>query len=195
MNIHAPIAPPPDAPTPHRFTFEEYKALWDAVLHRFDRKYELMDGVIYEMPADGPLTSRWNSAIARWLHTRLDEGFVVKNDQTLVLGPGWAPDPDHHVFPARIMEEDLTPGDVLLVIEVSHSTLQTDLGAKAAAYGAHGIREYWVIDPEARQLHAHRLHEDGSYGDPTRIGFTDMITARHIPGLSLRLSDLPRISR
>ena len=193
MNIHRPIHHVTE-PTPHRFTVGEYEALSRVSLDHLDRKFELWDGVIVEMPMDGPLTSRWNGAIARWLHRSLSDDYAVKQDQTLILNDRWAPDPDHHVFPADIREEDLRPADVLLVIEVAHTTLESDLGQKAEAYAESGIREYWVIDPAARCIHVHHLNEQGAYDRPGLIGFTDSVTARHIPGLSLRLSELPRIS-
>jgi len=193
MNIHRPIHHISE-PTPHRFTVSEYDALSRISLDFLDRKFELWDGVIVEMPMDGPLTSRWNGAINRWLQRSLSDDYAVKADQTLVLNDRWAPDPDHHVFPADIREEDLKPADVLLVIEVAHTTLTTDLGQKAEAYAESGIREYWVINPVARCVHVHLLGDKGSYDTPLLVGFTDTVTARLIPGLTLRLADLPRIS-
>lgn len=193
MNIHRPIHHISE-PTPHRFTVSEYEALSRISLDFLDRKFELWDGVIVEMPMDGPLTSRWNGAINRWLQRSLSDDYAVKADQTLVLNDRWAPDPDHHVFPADIREEDLKPADVLLVIEVAHTTLKTDLGQKAEAYAESGIREYWVIDPAARCVHVHLLNEQGVYDPPALIGFTDTVTARLIPALTLRLADLPRIT-
>ncbi len=194
MNVYRPIHHVTE-PTPHRFSVSEYEAVSRESLDHLDHKFELWDGVIVQMPMDGPLTSRWNGAIASWLHRALDPSrFAVKQDQTLILNNRWAPDPDHHVFPAEIREEDLTPADVLLVIEVAHTTLKSDLGQKADAYAESGIREYWVIDPAARCVHVHQLNDQGSYDAPTLIGFTDTITARHIPELTLRLADLPRIS-
>jgi Uma2 family endonuclease len=40
-----------------------------------------------------------------------------------------------------------------LVVEVlSPATVQRDRGEKLQLYAASGIREYWLVDPEARQI-------------------------------------------
>jgi hypothetical protein len=36
----------------------------------------------------------------------------------------------------------------------------------------------------------HRLREDGTYGEPSVVGFDETIEALLIPGLKLRLADL-----
>jgi Uma2 family endonuclease len=56
------------------------------------------------------------------------------------------------------------PADVLLLIEVSDSTLAFDRGAKAELYARHGVAEYWVIDVERGVLHVFREPNDGRYG-------------------------------
>ncbi len=193
MNIQRRIDDPSPL-TPHRFTAEEYHALWASSLHKLDKKFELLDGVIYEMPSDGPLTIEWTSAINRFLITTLGPEYIVVCDQTLRLSEHWAPDPDFYIFDAEHTAAGLKPDKVRLIIEVSNTTLKHDLGPKADAYAEHGIREYWVVDPNEKCLHVHRRGDDGAYGAPRRVGFNEAVEAAQIPGLTLKLSDLPRIS-
>jgi Uma2 family endonuclease len=53
--------------------------------------------------------------------------------------------------------------DVLLVIEVSDSTLRFDLDVKARLYATQGIPEYWVIDLVNRRLVRHRARTRKQY--------------------------------
>lgn len=46
--------------------------------------------------------------------------------------------------------------DLLLVSEVSDTTLAYDLGARAALYAMAGIPDYWVLDVTKRRLNVHR---------------------------------------
>lgn len=184
---------PPDRPRPARFTTEAYIA-GRSVINQLFEKTELLDGVIYEMPADGPLTTKWNNALLRWLFGALGDDFVITPDKTLKAGELWAPTPDIFVHAAELDEADVWAKDTLLVVEVSDTTLEYDLGEKASMYADHGVREYWVVDPNAKCIHVHHRGADGHYGAPERVGFEDTLNARHIPGLTLRLADLPRIS-
>ncbi len=46
--------------------------------------------------------------------------------------------------PSREYSANPVPGDLLLVVEISDSTLQFDLRVKAALYARTEIMEYWV---------------------------------------------------
>ena len=48
------------------------------------------------------------------------------------------------------------PEDIALLIEVSNTTLDHDLGVKAKLYARAGIPEYWVVDIKGRRIHQHR---------------------------------------
>lgn len=65
------------------------------------------------------------------------------------------PSPD---LPRRLF----TTQDVLRMVEAGDDSLSRDLGLKAAIYADHGVRDYWVVDVEARRVIIHR--------DPTDEG-------------------------
>lgn len=70
-----------------------------------------------------------------------------------------------------------------LVVEVlSDSTAERDRGVKLEDYAAHGVTEYWIVDPEARRLEQYLL-VDGVY-DLNRNAAEGWITAVAIEGLS-----------
>jgi Uma2 family endonuclease len=148
------------------------------------------------MAADGPRTIEWSIALTLWLARELPDTVHPVIDKTLVMSANWAPSPDFALIPAGLRASDIRPEMLLLLIELSDTTLAYDLGAKAQAYAAHGVREYWVVDPEARCVHVHRLGEgmaDG-YGPARVVAFDEAVSATHIPGLILQLSALRRLS-
>ncbi|MEO0408491.1 MAG: Uma2 family endonuclease, partial [Cyanobacteria bacterium P01_A01_bin.135] len=55
------------------------------------------------------------------------------------------------------------PGDLYLVLEVSYSTLEYDLGRKREIYGAAGIGDYWVLNLRDRKLHVFGDLVEGVY--------------------------------
>jgi Uma2 family endonuclease len=45
-----------------------------------------------------------------------------------------------------------TPEDVLLIVEVSDSTLRYDRGTKSSIYASGRVPEYWILDVFAKTL-------------------------------------------
>jgi Uma2 family endonuclease len=192
MNIQR-IIRPSTPMQPIRYTIDAYFDMAPVINPRFERT-ELLDGVIYQMPIDGPSSRRWNSAIAEWLIRSKGDDIILVSHQTLPLGPYWAPSPDHYLFPKSVSHEKVAGPDVLLVIEVSDTSLGYDIGGKADAYAAHGVREYWVIDLNGRRVFLHRLNDEGRYGEPVELPASGVAQANLLPRLSLRLSDLPGLN-
>jgi Uma2 family endonuclease len=62
-----------------------------------------------------------------------------------------------------------TAADVLLLIEVSDTTLRYDLNVKARLYAAHEIPEYWVVDLAAKRVWRHRRPGASRYEECTEI--------------------------
>lgn len=182
----------PLAPTRHKITRSEYHAMWAAGVFPPELELELIDGELIEMPADGHRTIDWNSMIVRWLNRELDDAYVVVPDKSLAVSDVSEPKPDIWVFDASLPTRDVTAADTLLVIEVSDSTLRADL-KKADIYAAGGVREYWVMDVEQRQVLVHRLRAEGGYGAPRACAAEERVEALLIPGLAFRIADHPRL--
>jgi hypothetical protein len=71
------------------------------------------------------------------------------------------------------------PDELLLVIEVSETTLGRDLGMKVPRYAAAGIPNCWVVDGAASVVHSYGRLVDGAYSDVTMIRFGEPLS---IPG-------------
>lgn len=190
--MNAPFRLPP-VPTRHKITRAEYRAMWAAGVFPPGMALELIDGELIELPADGHRTIDWNSVILRWLIRSLDDRFLVVPDKSLAVSDVSEPKPDIWVFDAATKTADVTAADTLLVIEVSDSTLQADLSSKALIYAAGGVREYWVMDVENRQVLVHRLRPEGGYGAPQAFSQHDRVEALLLPGLAFRIADHPRL--
>lgn len=75
-----------------------------------------------------------------------------------------------------------------LVIEViSPSSRLFDSGVKASLHADHGVREYWIVDPESKSIAVHELR-DGRYALINHP--TEFATSIAIPDLALLPSDL-----
>lgn len=94
----------------------------------------------------------------------LPEGTINLNPED---HPKSAPEPDITVMrcPMAELGAPPSPDDILLAVEVSGSSFVYDMTTKASLYARAGIREYWVVDFEARRVIVHRQPEEGKYRD------------------------------
>lgn len=78
------------------------------------------------------------------------------------------PEPDLAVVPVgEYLDEH--PTAPWLVVEVSESSLEKDLDAKAQLYAASGFPEYWVVDLVAGEVVVHRgPRPDGTWREVVR---------------------------
>lgn len=178
---------------PHKLTVDDAIKLESAGMFGGART-EIIDGVVYYMPADGSVHKNWSAGLGRWLFNTLGPEYVIMPSTTLVLGPHDGPSPDWHIFSSTLDTEDVRGPDVLLTIEQSNTSLKRDLSMKAELYAREDVREYWVIDIQQRLLHRHREPSPEGYRDlPPPFSATDTVEALLIPGLKLRMADLPRV--
>lgn len=178
-----------DCPIKMRFTLEDVRRIWDAGGFPSYPSIELIDGEVFEMPADGWRTTNWNALVARWLYAGTDTSVVIVPDKTLAVGEDGLK-PDFWLYPASVDPQTVTGKDCLLVIEVPDTTLRWDIGRKASRYALGGVREYWVIDVEGRRVFVHLLRDDGTYDEPSIFGADDVVTPSAMPQLSFLLSSI-----
>lgn len=92
-------------------------------------------------------------------------GEVLNGPAVVRLRPGLCYEPDlFFVSQERqaLLKEQYFAGAPEMVVEVvSPGGRQHDLKEKAANYGKHGVREYWVIDPATGTLYRHTKPPSG----------------------------------
>jgi Uma2 family endonuclease len=154
---------------PVRFDFDDYVRC--AETHA-DGAFELLDGAIFKLAAEGDAHLRTRSAIDRTLNRTLDLAQYSPCAEASFPAPGWfdGPRPDNFVSRGPGIVEGMIcarpqAADIALAIDVSSSTRRKD-EAPAKLYARLPIPEYWLIDLEGASVVVHRSpgHADpGSY--------------------------------
>ncbi len=114
-------------PAIRRFDFDEYYRMTDAGILGAKDRVELIEGVILEMSAIGSRHYACVNDLARALISRLSEGAIIGVQGPLRLSAMSVPEPDLVVLRLRADHYRTAlpgPEDVLLLIEVSDSSLQ-----------------------------------------------------------------------
>lgn len=90
----------------------------------------------------------------------------------------------------NIITENNVQGAPDLVVEVlSASTADVDRGFKQHLYAINGVREYWLIDPDTRQIEVLTLGE-GGYARSGVYGEGEMVTSLLLTGLHIAVNDI-----
>jgi len=179
----------------HKLTVDDVRAMLESGVLDRSAKYELIEGVVYDVPAENPPHIDYKSEIVIHLARTLPDEWFVVADATLKLSPSDAPSPDVYVFPAAIATAALQPGDVCLVIEIADTSLGDDLGPKAELYAHYGVQEYWVVDIARRVILVHRERDGDGWAAPVEVAADETAVCAAVPGLTLRLADLKRAGR
>lgn len=152
-----------------------------------DRKYELIEGELYDRMGKNRPQIIALKAVAAWLGQTFGHEYV---EQESIVEPSVTdarinrPEPDLVVLrnPSLFYTKDnLRPSDVRLLVEISDSTAAHDLKTKAAVYARAGIEEYWVLDSRRRRLVAHRDSVAGEYRMRTVIDEHESIAPMSAP--------------
>lgn len=178
---------------PRLLTVQEYHRMIEAGIFGLDERIELVLGQLISMVAKG---SPHSAAVTRGRDLLADRfsrrQTQIRVQEPVTLEDHSEPEPDLAlVNPDPTYYEARHPqaSDVLLIIEVSDSTLSYDREVKSRAYAKAGILDYWVLDLKNRQLHVYRDPMSDGYGQEVALGEAEMIAPLAFPTISVRVGD------
>ena len=157
------------------------------------QRYELIAGEIYDKMTVNPPHSITLMILAIWLEQVFGRPFVRTQDPIHLPHEESKPEPDVIVMrePVTIYhQQHPSPTDLLLVAEVSDSTLAFDLKEKAALYARAGIAEYWVADVVGRRFLVHRQPTSRGYQEITIYTENETLSPLARPESSVCVADL-----
>jgi Uma2 family endonuclease len=179
----------------HRYTYDDYAALTDGV------RYEVIDGALFAMAA--PLEV--HQIILAKMLVQFDAFLEGKTcivipaayDVRLFADPDSPDDGTYHPDDTTVVQPDLVVicdkrkrhpegcrGAPDLVVEIlSPSNSKHDTEVKYKIYQETGVREYWIVDPEAETVNRYNL-KAGVYTGETFIGRVN-IPSNVLPGCVL----------
>jgi len=178
------------------FTVEDVRRMIEVGVIHEDEKFELVEGEIVMMAAKGVAHERIKSALTIAVVRALPDDLTVGIETTLRLTDKTMLEPDIAVFPKELFTGSsagfarLEPDEACLVIEIASSSLAYDRGLKARLYARHGVREFWVIDANARSTWVHTGPSGDGWSSVTEPGPTELLTTSALPGFSIRLGEI-----
>ena len=146
-------------PKPHRLTVDDYYRMAEVGVLSPDDRTELIEGEIIDMAPIGSVHADVVRLLTKRLLPAFGETAEVSVQLPVRLSQRSEPQPDIAVLKGKAegyRHAHPSASDVLLLIEVSDTTLRYDLKVKARLYATHGVREYWVVDLLGNRVWRHR---------------------------------------
>lgn len=167
----------------------------DALPEEEGTRYELIDGKLHTWTFPSMAHQRVLTGLAGMIGMYLDAqqlgeifgiGTKVVLEDVTCVGPDLIYIADAHLGG---LEKDGFYGPPDLIVEVTSPEPSVDRVVKHRKYAQKGVRNYWIIDPEARTLEAFELRKR-SYKLVTTVKSNGTFSPALFPGLQIKLSRL-----
>jgi Uma2 family endonuclease len=171
-------------------TYEDYAKTSD------DERWELLDGELVMVPSPNIPHQRVATDLISLLNLFVSErdlGSVYAAPTDVVLSDTNVVQPDI-LFVSREREHIITHANIQgapdLAVEIrSPSTADRDLTVKRRLYSEHGVREYWLVDPDSMTVTVLLLGERG-YEETGIYRSGQSFDSTTVEGFSVSLDDI-----
>ena len=179
-----------------RFTYDDLARLPEDGL-----RHEIIDGVHFVTPSPvtrhQQLSRRLLVAIDRYLEDHPGFGEVFQAPFDTLFSPFDVVVPDLVVVTGDqldILTDKNVAGAPALIVEIlSPGTRRRDIGVKRQLYDRGGVREYWMVDPEAQAVTVHHRSRDGRFVLREVLAkSSEALTTPLLPGFVISLEKLFR---
>lgn len=154
-------------PLPKRLiNVTEFEGMFSSGIFNGNEKLELLEGGIYEMSPVGALHIACVNFLSWFFNLNFSERFTISTQNPIRLGEFSEPQPDIALLIHRgdfYRNAMPTAADVLIVMEVADSTLETDRRYKMPLYAQAEIPEAWLVDLPEERIEVYSDPRNGTY--------------------------------
>jgi Uma2 family endonuclease len=169
-------------------TVEEYHRMGEAGILSEDDRVELIEGQLVAMTPIGSDHHGTVNALNRILVNAAGDRGIVSVQGPIRLDDFSEPEPDFAVLIPRddfYRSATARPQEVLLVVEIAHSSLRYDRNVKIPLYARHNIPEVWIVDLVGSCVEVYRESEGDTYTQVIRISPDGVLQPLMLPGVEI----------
>ncbi len=165
----------------------------EAGIYTENDRIELLNGEIIELMLKGTKHTSANSRIVRFFVWLFDEKVIVRSQDPIRLDNFSEPEPDIVLVSwdeNEYAENHSTPKDILLVMEISDTTLAYDRDDKALAYSRNGIGQYLLVNLKDETVEDYRQPNADGYGSKQTYRSGEQFNLVAFPEIEIKVYDL-----
>jgi Uma2 family endonuclease len=176
-----------------KFTVKQYHQMAQAGILTEDDRVELIRGEIVEMSAVGRRHAACVRRLIRLFSQRLSDRALVDAQDPVELEDNSEPQPDLVLLQLR---DDFYEGghpqseDILLLVEVADTTVESDRDVKIPLYAENGITEVWLVDINAQCLEVYRQPSENGYLNIQKYYRGQTVFVQAFPNVSFTVDEV-----
>ena len=178
--------------TRHRLTVEEFHRMGETGVFPPGARIELFEGELIDMVPIGPAHANTVDHLVTLL-APLVGSLILRVQNPLRLGSGSELISDLMLLrrhPGGYPTAAPGPEDVLLLIEVSDSTIRYDRNDKVKLYSQNGVVETWLLDLNEHRLEIYLKPGPDGYQEIRHPPSQELVAASLIPGFTVAVKSL-----
>jgi Uma2 family endonuclease len=171
-----------------QFSIEEYYRIAAAGVLREDDRVELIEGEIIRMNPIGSRHAACVGRLTRLLGQRGGDNTIVWVQNPVQINDYSEPVPDITLLRWRddfYAHAKPVPDDVLLIVEVSDSTVNYDRKVKRPLYARAGVPEMWLVNLPEELIEVFTRPANGTYQETRLVRRGETITVASAGGLTV----------
>jgi Uma2 family endonuclease len=176
-----------------KFRSEEVRKMIKVGILPEESGWELIRGEIVRRMSIGSKHVGTVIKLGKIFETMVGDEVFVSSQNPVHLDEYNEPEPDIALLKPRddFYTESLpTPADVLLLVEVSDSTVEYDRETKKTLYAEAEIVEFWLVDLKNNTIEFYALPQNGVYRSAKVLEKGETIFSQAVSRLSLRVEDI-----
>ncbi|MCP4398639.1 MAG: Uma2 family endonuclease [bacterium] len=175
------------------FCVDEYHRMAEAGIFSHNEHVELISGEIIAMVPIGSYHASQVDKFTRFFVKNIAEKAIVRVQNPIYIDEHSEPEPDVVLVKPRTdfyAAHHPEPKDVLLIVEVSDSSLDYDRDVKLPIYAHAGIQESWIVNLQEACVEVHSEPSKHGYAAMRKYYHGKKITPAMFPNVSIAVDDI-----
>ena len=178
---------------PHLITVAEYDRMIELGVYTENDRIELLNGEIIAPLPKGTKHSVFNDLVLDLFKAALGERIYARSQNPIILDNFSEPELDIVLVKPpskKYLKSHPKPEDILLIMEISDTTLAYDRQAKAKAYSRNRIQQYLLLNLQNQTLEEYREPSEDGYQFKRTLRKGDSLNLMAFPEIEIKIDDL-----
>ncbi len=178
---------------PKRFRVEDFRRMTEVGILPEESGWEIIDGFLIDKMTIGSRHPSTVKRMNRKLMRLLGDNAIISVQDPIHIDDYNEPEPDIALLKPRedfYAESHPAPQDVLLLVEVSDSTVEYDREIKKSIYAKAEIAEFWLVNLKESTIECYTQPKNGNYRLAQIFETGEMVQSKTIENLKLKVKEI-----